>query len=63
MKLQRLISVGVSARTSKLGGQNVMNSRRFMLTSPAVSRIARWRLPPSLSDLYPRELHDLPALG
>jgi len=34
MKLQWLISVGVSAQTSKLGGENVMNSRRFKLTSP-----------------------------
>jgi hypothetical protein len=29
-----VISVGVSARTSKLGDENVMNSRRFKLTSP-----------------------------
>src|SRR6516225_2317269 len=63
MKLQRLISVGVSARTSTLCGENVMNSRRFMLTSP-------WRLVASpasachpVSLIFTPAIHDLPALG
>src|SRR5262249_45932926 len=44
----------------KVGGENVMNSRRFMLASPAVSRIAHWRLPPSRAHLHPHALQHLP---